>query len=54
VIARYPNVLCVEVVAAALVELCDALVLVDGCAASLLISAPTAPALRVTYDQDPS
>ena len=42
----------VEVVAAALGDLCDELVLVGGCAASLLIDAPTAPLPRVTYDVD--
>lgn len=39
-------------VAAALGELCDELVLVGGCAASLLIDTPTAPPPRVTYDVD--
>lgn len=47
-----PNVLRVEVVAAALGDLCDELVLVGGCAASLLIDAPSAPPARVTYDVD--
>jgi predicted nucleotidyltransferase len=52
VIAGDPNVQSVEVVAAALCDLCDELVLVGGCAASLLIDAPTAPPPRVTYDVD--
>ncbi len=47
-----PNVQSVELVAAALGNLCDELVLVGGCAASLLIDAPTAPPPRVTYDVD--
>jgi predicted nucleotidyltransferase len=47
-----PNLLRVEVVAAALGDLCDELVLVGGCAASLLIDAPRAPPPRVTYDVD--
>lgn len=47
-----PNVQSVELVAAALGDLCDELVLVGGCAASLLIDAPTAPPPRVTYDVD--
>lgn len=47
-----PNVLRVEVVAAALGDLCEELVLVGGCAASLLIDAPSAPPARVTYDVD--
>lgn len=47
-----PNVGSVEIVAAALGELRDELVLVDGCAASLLIDASTAPPPRVTYDVD--
>jgi predicted nucleotidyltransferase len=42
----------VEVVAAALGDLCAELVLVGGCAASLLINAPTAAPSRVTYDVD--
>jgi hypothetical protein len=40
VIAGDPNVASVGLVAAALGELCDDLVLVGGCAASLLIAAP--------------
>jgi predicted nucleotidyltransferase len=52
VIAGDPNVASVELVAAALGELCDELVLVGGCAASLLIDAPMAPPPRVTYDVD--
>ena len=51
-IAGDPNVANVELVAAALGELCDELVLVGGCAASLLIDAPTAPPPRVTTDVD--
>lgn len=49
---RDPNVQRVQLVAAALGELCERLVLVGGCAASLLIDTPTAPAPRVTYDVD--
>ena len=48
--AADPNVQRVELVAAALGDLCAELVLVGGCAASLLIDAPTAPPPRVTYD----
>lgn len=51
-IAGDPNVQSVELVAAALGDLRDELVLVGGCAASLLIDAPTAPPPRVTYDVD--
>lgn len=47
-----PNIQSVELVAHALGDLCDELVLVGGCAASLLIDAPTAPPPRVTYDVD--
>lgn len=47
-----PNVLLVERVVAALGELREELVLVGGCAASLLIEAPTAAPARVTYDVD--
>ncbi|GHU42034.1 hypothetical protein AGMMS50289_06090 [Betaproteobacteria bacterium] len=47
-----PNVQNVELVAAALGALCDELVLVGGCAASLLIDAPSAPPPRVTCDVD--
>jgi predicted nucleotidyltransferase len=47
-----PNVQRVELVAAALGELRDKLVLVGGCAASLLIDTPTAPVPRVTFDVD--
>jgi len=43
VIAGDPNVQSIELVAAALGELCEELVLVGGCAASLLINAPSAP-----------
>lgn len=51
-IAGDPNVQSVELVAKALGGLCDELVLVGGCAASLLIDSPTAPPPRVTYDVD--
>lgn len=51
-IAGDPNVRSVELVAAALGSLGDELVLVGGCAASLLIDTPTAPPPRVTYDVD--
>ncbi|MPZ43346.1 MAG: hypothetical protein GEV05_08095 [Betaproteobacteria bacterium] len=51
-IAGDPNIQNVEMVAAALGDLRDALVLVGGCAASLLIDAPTAPPPRVTFDVD--
>ena len=47
-----PNVARVEVVAAALGNLCEELVFVGGCAASLLIDTPSAPPTRVTYDVD--
>ena len=47
-----PNVQLVEVVAQALGELCDELVLVGGCAAGLLCTSPNAPPPRVTYDVD--
>lgn len=47
-----PNIQSVELVAAALGPLRDGLVLVGGCAASLLIDAPTSPPPRVTYDVD--
>lgn len=51
-IAGDPNVQSVELVAAALGDLCDELVLVGGCATGLLIDAPTATPPRVTYDVD--
>lgn len=51
-IAGDPNVQSVELVAHALGDLCDELILIGGCAASLLIDAPTAPPPRVTYDVD--
>ncbi|PJA40407.1 MAG: hypothetical protein CO182_07975, partial [Lysobacterales bacterium CG_4_9_14_3_um_filter_62_6] len=51
-IAGDPNVQSVELVAARLGDLCEELVLVGGCAASLLIDAPTSPPPRVTYDVD--
>jgi predicted nucleotidyltransferase len=47
-----PNIQRVELVVAALGDLRDELVLVGGCAASLLIDAPTAPPPRVTFDVD--
>ena len=47
-----PNVARIEVVAAALGDLCEELVFVGGCAASLLIDTPSAPPTRVTYDVD--
>ncbi len=47
-----PNVQRVELVANALGDLRDQLVLVGGCAVSLLIDSPTAPPPRVTYDVD--
>ena len=47
-----PNVARVEIVAEALGDLCEELVFVGGCAASLLIDAPSAPPTRVTYDVD--
>lgn len=50
--ATDPNVQNVELVAHALGKLCDELVLVGGCAASLLMDTPTAPPPRVTYDVD--
>ncbi|HMN21491.1 MAG TPA: hypothetical protein PKA16_08860 [Ottowia sp.] len=50
--AADPNVQRVELVAAALGDLCAELVLVGGCAASLLVDAPTAPPPRVTWDVD--
>jgi predicted nucleotidyltransferase len=52
VIAGDSNVQSVELVAAALGDLCEELVLVGGCAASLLIDAPMASPPRVTYDVD--
>lgn len=47
-----PNIAIVEMVAAALGDLREELVLVGGCAASLLIDMPTATPPRVTYDVD--
>jgi predicted nucleotidyltransferase len=47
-----PNVGNVELVAAALGDLASEVVLVGGCAASLLIESPTAPPPRITYDVD--
>jgi predicted nucleotidyltransferase len=52
VIPGDPNVQRVERVAAALGELLDQLVLVGGCAASLLIDRATASPPRVTFDVD--
>ena len=51
-IADDPNVASVELVAAALGELCEEVVLVRGCAPSLLIDAPSAHPPRVTTDVD--
>jgi len=47
-----PNLVRVEAVAGALGELCDELVFVGGCAASLLVDSPSAPPVRVTLDVD--
>lgn len=47
-----PNIQRIEFVAHALGDLRAELVLVGGCAASLLINAPTTPPPRVTYDVD--
>jgi len=47
-----PNIGRVEVVARALGDLREELVFVGGCAASLLITSPSAPPPRVTYDVD--
>ncbi len=47
-----PNIGSVEIVAAALGDLCDELVLVGGCAVGLLIDVVSAPPPRVTYDVD--
>lgn len=47
-----PNVRSVELVVAALGDLRNQLVLVGGCAASLLIDAPTVTPPRITYDVD--
>ena len=47
-----PNVQRVELVAHALGDLRDRLVLVGGCAVGLLFDSPTAPPPRVTYDVD--
>jgi hypothetical protein len=52
VIPNDPNIQRVELVASALGELRDQLVLVGGCAVSLLIDSATAPPPRVTYDVD--
>ena len=51
-IAGDPNVASVELVVEALGELCEEVVLVGGCAASLLIDVPSAPPPRVTTDVD--
>ena len=51
-IPRDPNVQRVELAAAALGELRHQLVLVGGCAVSLLIDSATASPPRVTYDVD--
>lgn len=50
--AADPNVQSVELVAYALGDLCEELILVGGCAAGLLLDAPTAPPPRVTWDVD--
>jgi len=52
VITGDPNVAIVEVVAEVLGPLCEQVVLVGGCGASLLIDAPSAPPPRVTTDVD--
>lgn len=49
---RDPNVQLLELVAAALDELCSELVFVGGCAAGLLCTSLNAPPPRVTYDVD--
>jgi hypothetical protein len=54
VIATDPNIASVELVSAALGDLCDELVLVGGCAASLLIDAPAAPAKPARSARIPS
>jgi len=52
VTADDPNVARIDTVAEALSELCEELVFVGGCAASLLIDSPSAPPARVTLDVD--
>jgi predicted nucleotidyltransferase len=47
-----PNLIRVELVAHALGDLCDELVLVGGCAAGLLYTSAQAPPPRTTYDVD--
>lgn len=47
-----PNLQRVELVAHALGDLCDELVLVGGCAAGLLYTSPQAPPPRATFDVD--
>lgn len=50
--AQDPNVASVELVAHALGELCDELVLVGGCAVGLLITDLARPSVRATQDVD--
>jgi predicted nucleotidyltransferase len=50
--AQDPNVASVELVAHALRELCEELVLVGGCAVGLLITDPARPSGRATQDVD--
>ena len=47
-----PNLATLELVAAALGELCNELVLVGGCSVGFLISDPAAPPIRETIDVD--
>lgn len=47
-----PNLAKVELIASALGDLRSELIFVGGCAAGLLMSGPTTPAARVTYDVD--
>jgi predicted nucleotidyltransferase len=47
-----PNLVTLEIVAAALGELCDEFVLVGGCSVGLLISDPASPPVRETIDVD--
>lgn len=49
---RDPNIQLLEVVAQALDDLCDELLIVGGCAAGLLCTSPSAAPARVTYDVD--
>ncbi|MFZ6681751.1 hypothetical protein [Undibacterium sp. Tian12W] len=50
--AKDPNIASVELVAQALGELCEELVLVGGCATGLLITDTARPAVRATQDVD--